>query len=502
MSTQDTSVSRTYNMPVPPEMSLWQPNMQGASLEDETIKYTPIRFEQNSNYNDGRVDFEAFSTDRSAYYDLKNAAIEVDFQLQQADGELVELDQQTALVSNGWALFESTQVQLGGKVVQDLHQGHPVHVSHLQNLTSKSREWVDTVGRHSHMYVDQVSDGGTGLAGYVGPHDALFTAPTAQVQPVNSFYHEVQSDKVAIAAGEYVLTRTLKNPKFDPSFKDKVDTAVLHGARGQNQKMFLKLSDVCPLLESFDKVVQGTTLKVNCQKRSRATGMLFGALADAKVEIKGFALWIPVLQPTLSAVSRFQQSIAESPRVELAYRDIHMHNEQISNPKTAGTKRIRLSEVSNPQRVVVAFRDLRRDNLTELNTLEYDLLGAGKTIGINRISLKANGVPVPAIDYLPKEDSARILHDLYRIYGKQDDPSDSCIVTTESWLKGPHSIFAFDLDSSDAQAAFESSSSVNLELVFDTDSIDIQYEVIAMTESKAKCHLDYSSGVTKMLTVR
>lgn len=500
----DTQVARTYGQPVPDEMSMWQPDMQGMKFSDEEVKYTPVRFEQQSNYSATTVDFQAYTTDRSAFYDLQQAAIEVDFDVTQSDGTPIELSDQTALASNGWSLFDTMQISVNGKVIQDYHQGAPKLVSHMQNLTRRSREWLETVGKNSHHFVDIVSDSGIGITGYAGPHVTGTAAPAATTLPVNSFYHEHESDKEDLGSGAYALTRTAANSKFDKTFKEKVDLAVLHGTRGKSQKIFLPLTEICPLLESLDKVVQGVVLKVDSKKVDTAAKAVFGVSTDCLVKITGFALWVPTVQPTLSALARFQKSISEKPRVELQYRDVALVREQISNPAVAGQKRIRLeSAVNNPTRVLVGFRDVRRDSDRRFNPLEFDLCGGAnpKTIGISRIHLRANGVSTPSEEYLPKEDSHRILQDLYRIYGKNMDATDSCVVTSKSW-QDLHSIFAFSLDGSDAQAQFESSSSVNLELVFESDACNYNYEVVALIESKAKGFLDYSSGETKILTVR
>ena len=473
---------------LPSEVSIWSGEPTPTFI-DETLEWRFAKFEQvNDVKND--TEYTVTTTDESSFYYLPHAMISVEYKITKANDAAVDIDDQASLVSNGWSLFESARLRIGGAQISQVIK--PGKAAHLKTVVEKGAEWVKSCGANSHTYVDSVSDGAVGMTGFLTAHVASAAAPVAQLLPVNSFYHELVADKVLLGTTGHGITRVQANSKFDPAFQRKVDRAL----QGEN-RIFLPLVDVFPILSAMDKVVRGTRVEVNLNKISNVAEALWSFTSGLKLVISRVQLHVPILRGSLSALARMEKQLSGY----TVYGESLYLRQIVESALGAGEKTQLLdSRSSRPRRVYVAFQRASRNTDPKLNSLEFDLPD-DKTNRFSKVELRANGKACPSLPYDPSKDTYRIVQDMYKIAAKTHDYQDSSIVTADNWAK-QHTVFAFDLEATESGSSYESRGNVELLLNYSLSSDAlVPYNIYSLVVSEMQANIDNTSGQTKLITL-
>lgn len=431
------------------------------------------------------VQYKVFTTDQSSIYDVANASLEVQFSILDSSGVTgVTTASQVGLCSNGWSLFENAKLFLGEQEVLNVQK--PGLVSQVRLITESSRGYIDTIGEHSHQYIDSVPTSASGVSGqaaYVAPA----TGATTGVSPISQ-YDPIQYTK-GILGATGTIQAVYPNAEYDPAFRKKVDRA----AAGL-QKIFLNVAEIFPLLKT--SVLQGTKFELELNKVSNVQECLYGtsSTTGSLVAISRVVLWMPRIKPSLAAQARFQSQIAASPQVQLEYEALTLHRQPWTN-KDAGDQTWQLSSKANkPLRAYLVFQRTARSTSQAYNSLEFDL-PASKTNILSQVTIRANGKQCPSFPYTPSSDYSRILSDLYKMTGKTWNDVDSSPLTKSNWPT-VYPIFGFDLSAADS-SAYESRSVQNLEVNWTTNaSTDSNYNVFLILVSLGRAVIDHSSGLS------
>lgn len=473
--------------------TIWDVARPQGSLPRDTIDWEYMKYENSGADVSSSTNYRLWTTDQNSFYYLPSAYLQVDFKVTSDGTTQVVLADQTALASNGWSLFQDIRLRM-----QDVEVAHvlkPGKLSQMRNLLEAGKDYIETVGENSHYFIDHVSDvASTSTVAYTAPLVDLDGA--AGTSPAG-LYHEIQyvREQVGADANHIGVTSVSKNPKFDPSFQRKIDRAIVSG----NQKIFLPLRDIFPLMQ-MDKVVRGTKIEVEANKISNKAEALFGATTAAQVHIQRMQLWIARVRPSLDALARLEQQMNEKPVIEHTFDNVRLYSLPYST-LTQGEQVWQLQHKQNrPTKVLIGFQFATRDTDVRLNPLQFDLLGAAGANVLNRVELRHNGKQVPNIVFDPSYDYSRILQELYRMGYKEGDVADSSIVNYKNW-KTLYPIFGFDLEKLEG-APYESRSQSTLDLVWSTNAdADANYNIVAVVYSEGKAYIDHSSGVTTFKTI-
>ncbi len=478
--------------------SIWDISNPTMPLNDGTVDYEMLAYENHGADVTGRTDYRLWSTDTESFYIPSSARLEVHFKLTTAANGSYTFnapDQRPALASNGYCLFEDARLR-----VQDVEIAHvqkPGRVAHANNLLMADREWVQSIGENAHYFLDDVSD----------LHDAanmIHTAPIvsslAAAVSGTGQYFKTLSNNTSAAVGTGVnavpaFTSALANERFDETFKRKVDRQLSLPATGF-QVLQLPLKDIFPVLNT-NRVIKGSKLEFELNKINNVKEALYGDSGDdTKIVIGRIRLWIARVKPSFSVLASVNEALKATPKVEHVYENMKLYTYPYSDA-SSGEKVWQLVHRQNkPTKVAVWFQFNARYVTAELNPLKFDLLGAGDASVINRLELRHNGKQVPNVVYDPQADYTRILEEIYRV--SNVDKENSHCINHKNW-KSMFPIFIFDTSQLDG-SAYESRTQSVLELMWTLSATTDAglYTVNALVYSEMKAVYNYSDGITTL----
>jgi hypothetical protein len=463
--------------------SIWNVSQSLGFMPNDTIDYEMMYYENGGSNVSNDTNYRLWTTDQNSFYYLPSAMLQVDFKTTKADGSTqVALADNTALIGNGWGLFQDARLRIGDQELA--HITHPAKASHLRNMVEAGREYIQTVGENAHYFCDEHADNLTSAA-YVAADPATATASAGPYNELN----------VAFSANDVVESVTF-NPLHDPAYKRRVDRAISSDYSGI-QKIFLPLKDLFPLLE-LDHVVRGSKIEVELNKISNVAEALYGTSSDALITISRVRMWIARVRPSFDALAKVEKQIVAKPVVEHKYDNVKLYT--LNKTTAAGEHNWQLIHKSaRPTRVYIGFQFQSRNTSRQVNSLEFDLLGTAGTSVINRVELRLDGKQIPNIVYDPSYDHARIVQELQRLGGSDIDASTSSCLTVKNW-RDYCPIFGFDLSQKEG-AAYESRSNAVLDLIWNlSGAADANYNVVALVMSEGQAYFDHSSGVTSVKT--
>lgn len=431
--------------------------------------------------------FSLAGNDPSSYYDFSNTYLQLRYQAFQADGTtaLSEADR-TAILSSPWCLVKDVKLKMNGTVVGMVE--HPGLQSHMKNLATKGRHWMETAGKAQHMYqVKQTDNGSQVTAASITPHDSDFVTNSTGWKPSQDPYvkHQIYKAVQTIGAtGYYFVQDTRENPYYDEDFKERcvrIDSAT---------DVFLRVADLFPQID-LSRTARGTVLSLEFSKNTSYGEVLYGIVDDATTKISRAVLWLRKVNPSLSGLKIWNDTLAKQPISQANFPDYRLEVIPVEAGFGAGRKHHLISSrVFHPRRVFIAFR--RKDRLTDIqrNSLEFGH-PYSSTPQIDDLQVLSNGVRTPPTPYKPATEQSRLLNELARISGI--DEQESMLVTRSNWeFQG---IYAFDLESSDS-SSFSSRSNSQLEVSYSiTSTVSGAYDVNVLIESEGVLEVDSTSGL-------
>ena len=199
--------------------------------------------------------------DRSSFYDWYNAYFEVQFQLQVlADGNGYADADRITVINGSHSFIKHLMIKSAGKIVYDTDNLH--NVTFIKNLLEYSDDYSRSVGKNSLWYLD--TDGTT-------------------------------ADTNAGFAARHELT------------KAAADDALANG--GKNINVIIPLNRWSFFEELNDKMLVPMHLQFNIELNSDDELVhKVEAVADARVVINRFILWVPRLTPRDSMYDKFVSS--------------------------------------------------------------------------------------------------------------------------------------------------------------------------------------------------
>ena len=401
--------------------------------------------------------YEVYTTDKSAFFDPMSLALEVEHNTTLLDDSGVtgaNDDESPLLASNGFLMFEDARYFVGNNLIQMVRK--PGIHCHMDLITEASKEYLDTIASNAHIFVDGRSD--TAVAG----------------------------------------AQTQANLATDPAYVRRLARQVDQG--NGYQRSFLPLHLIFESLKD-DKVIQGSELRFILNKVSNFNEALYGSAlsTDAKLNIKSIRLWGSKVKPSPELYANFLKKAKESSVV----------TRQMVVPELYFTSRLKITgggtetyqvdaNTSRPVKVVLGFQFTDRVTDPKLNPLEFDTLGANKeSPNLSSVTLRVNGHRVPqARPYAPSIDgSSRIVQEIYRTAGMDQQTLGSSSITSENWLT-QHSLFVFDLSNIQG-SPFEKVERAQIEVEWGTSAdVDRPYRVMVQVYSAKEYEYSYSTGTT------
>ena len=380
------------------------------------------------------------TTDRQAIYDLSNLCLEVQFRCLDSSGNYLEASDLQACPSSIYQAFESArllfddvqiaQLPIGVGKADVMKAAFEYSLIHGQSIGYNEGLWFDTASDgHNPALIDAVSTtAGTGIH-------------TSILQPYN--YRSV--DGVITGTGNTfaIYPNTNYNEGFVERYKRCLGDAVAGVAPSVN--VMLPLKRIFPVLESM-RSIRGVKIEIQLVRKTVMEEVMYGSVAGAKLEFQKLDMWIPRIQPSLSALKKYEEALVSDQVVKLHYH--HMDFHQKTNIEKSGTSEsyVVSTELQRPVFALVAYGYFDRDSDQNLNSLQFDLGN------LSTIRMMVNNTQAPEVEYSLGAQSAhklrlaRVIQDCQQLAGKKAsfERDSSAVLNYQRW-KDVYPIFPFDL---------------------------------------------------------
>ena len=301
--------------------------------------------------------------DRSSFYDWYNAYFEIQFQLQlTADGAAINA-QLATLINGSHSFINHMMIKSAGKIVYDTDNLHKV--TFVKNLLEYSEDYSRSVAKNSFWYLDS-------------------------------------GDGTAVNA---------ENPGFN------IRRLV---TRVNDVNVIIPLNRYSFFEELEDKMLPGMQLQFNIELQNDEE-LIFkaAAVADCRVVVKRFLLWVPKLTPKDSLYSSFVDSFLKE-RKWTYLRELY----QVSAP-TQSSGFFQISSSIDNVKAIFVYLQRNKTNDADANPYIYDtynLSGANPPVSyLTTCRLEyGNGVFYPETEY-DSESKVRIFNDLMSYAHRKND---------------------------------------------------------------------------------
>ena len=346
---------------------------------DDVIKIPPNGSRQDKN------GYKFTINDRSAFYDWYNAYFEVQFQLQLlADGGALADDQRISVINGAHSLISHMTIKSAGKIVYETDNLHKV--TFVKNLLEYSDDFSRSIAKNSLWYLDT---------------DATTVNTNAGFEARKLITQTLNNVNVIIPLNRYGFFEELEDRMLTP--------------------MQLQLS---LQLQNDNELIYKA-----------------GAVADSRVVVNRFLLWVPRLTPKDSLYNKFVNEFLI--KRSWTYRK-EMY--QVSAPtRYSGFFQIS-SSIDNVKAIFVYLQRAKTDNIN-MNPYLFDtfkLNAANNNCFLTTCQLEyGNGVFYPETDY-DSESKVRIFNDLMSYAMKKNDFNSGTQLNLANY-NSLYSLIYFDL---------------------------------------------------------
>jgi hypothetical protein len=378
------------------------------------------------------------TTDREAIYDVSNLSLELEFVcLTTEDGPLTQSNY-AVCPSSAFHVFDSIRLLFDDvEVAQVLKPGKADIIrSAFQGSLVQSR----SVGYNEGLWLDD--NGNIGATGNISIQSIDADSTVVVTNPLLPFKYRSVMGVVTDATGPDVNAIS-PNEHYNAGWVERYKRCV----GGQSVNCMLPLKRVFPILESM-RALRGVKIEVQ-MVRNTVMGEVMYTSGDSffsKLEIRRLDMWVPRIQPTLTALARFEAALQSNEVVKLHYHHMEFHRRQGILPTQSSDTFTVSTELQRPAFALVCFNYTVRDSLGPLNSLLFD----GSPIKTLRMFI--NNTQCPEVEYDTSSAAgtrlrlSRIIMDCHQLSGKKAsfDTDSSSVLDYDRW-RYAYPIFPFDL---------------------------------------------------------
>lgn len=350
-----------------------------------------IRIPANGQHQD-KNGYKFTINDRSSFYDWYNAYFEVQFQLQKlADGALYVVADRIAVINGAHSFISHMMIKSAGKIVYDTDNLHKV--TFVKNLLEYSDDFSRSVAKNSLWYIDTTNTTAAGNSG--------FSARKALMTDANV----LKNVNVVIPLNRY-------------SFFEELEGRMLP-----------------PMQLQFE---------INLQNDNE---LIYkdNAVADGRVVINRFLLWVPKLIPKDSLFNDFINTYLQ-PSMWKYSREMY----QVSGPTNSSGFFQISSSIDNVEAIFVYLQRAKTNEADEnpyiFDTFKIDSAdnAAANLRKLTTCRLEyGNGVFYPETEY-DSESKVRIFNDLMSYSHRKNDYNTGTQLNLSNY-NSLYSIIYFDL---------------------------------------------------------
>lgn len=462
-------------------------------MDDPDVdRYEFVEVQNNATLSSTTNSYQVDSIDKEGYYDLSESYLEINGRASVGATTFTWLDPELAetgatgtyagtmgMCASAYNLFDSVRLLLDNQEIANVLA--PGISDVMRTAVEYSENALPSLENQGFICDDNC-------------YASITTGASAVVKPVNHVktLYGLTSNRVC-REPQHTSVRTV-NTIFNEGHKKRARQAY-QSISGNKAVFALPLRRLFPILENC-KLIRGVRIEVQLVKNTIMESVWFGYGTDAGTGNATFVidrlnLWLPRVQPSLSAIARLEAKLRSGEVIKNKHLHMNLYR-QTGVSADAGVRSFRLgTEVSRPSHCIVAFQYSARQTSMHLNSLQFDV----PPISTLRMFCNNKQFPQREID-VSSGRYARTMFEISHYMGKQQAGDRDCgvILSPERWQKC-YPLFLIDLNESNTSLSSSNVADLRLDWVT-TASASGAYDVYVLLFSKREFELHLKDGKT------
>ena len=370
--------------------------------------------------------------DMSEYYNLSDSFLEVTLQYSKTGAVLVAGEQtHPCHMAGGVAsCFNTTRLRLNNVLVED--NQYSLHNSFIKVLTTKSKQWIDTVGRAQGIVLD-TSEGND-------PEKYTNIAATPFVKKGRAVFNEGLRERLKLV-GESALIQEEVKEEFE----------IRDPAGAKTQTYTLPLSDLFSFC-SVNKVLKGAPVRIELIKNDGLLNCFTkGTTAGGEVRVTKCVLWLKIVRPSLPVLAELETLYNSEAVIPWNYPKWTVYS---SDATSSADRRYTFSTLSEKPHTAFLFLSQPSDSALAnnlINHLQYSTCidSASSAPSLRTARLKINGRQFPYSEYdmtwtSGSRSVARAYQELVKFASRDENHVDGFAITPQTFRTN-YPVLHFDL---------------------------------------------------------
>lgn len=361
--------------------------------------------------------------DMSEYYSLSDSFLEVTLEYSKNGVALVAGEEaRPCHMAGGVAsCFNTSRLRVNNILVED--NQYSLHNSFVKVLTTKSKQWLDTVGRAQGIVLDTSE----------GNDPEKYAADASFVKTARAVYNEGLRERMKLVEESSLFQDETKS---EFQIRDPVGV--------KKQTYTLPLSDLFSFC-TVDKVLKGTPTRIELIKNSGALNCFTkgDVTAGAEVRVTDVKLWLKIVRPSLPVLAELETMYNSEAMIPWSYPRWTVYS---SDATTSGNRTYTFSTLAQKPHTAFLVAHTADPNIgSRENHLRYD------NLGMTEAKLTINGRQYPYSSYAMNwtagsREIARAYQELVKFQSRDENHTDGVAITPQTFATN-YPVLHFDLGS-------------------------------------------------------
>ena len=368
--------------------------------------------------------------DMSEYYNLSDSFLEVTLEYSKNGGPLVAGERTTPCHMAGGvaSCFNTSRLRVNNVLVED--NQYSLHNSFIKVLTTKSKQWLDTVGRAQGIVLD--TSEGNNAEKYVA--DGSFAK-----RPRNQ-HNAGLTERLRLVGESALINEEIKS-----------DYEIRDPAGAKTQTYTLPLSDLFSFC-SVNKVLKGAPVRIELIKNDGLLNCFTkGTTAGGEVRVTKCVLWLKIVRPSLPVLAELETLYNSEAVIPWNYPKWTVYS---SDATSSADRRYTFSTLSEKPHTAFLFLSQPSDSAlpnNQINHLQYstciDALDTAPSLKAAKLKINGRQFPYSQYDMVWTSGSrsvARTYQELVKFASRDENHADGFAITPQTFRTN-YPVLHFDL---------------------------------------------------------
>ena len=325
----------------------------------ERLQYERV-LPRDPNFDNKNINIDTENVDQLIW--LHRAVLEVRGRVVKNDGTNYDAADNVALANGGWSLFETVQIQVNNKTVEEISQ-YASTVNTIMRLVTDSDDSSRSTATSAFWYRDTGATSGAVSNKHVN-------RTNAQLLPAANVGNGVALNGGNFRANFNLNLNVTENPNFNIAFASCRQLC----ASAKDVTLMPPFADILGFAKDIDSAFIGIKFNLNLTRASAENSLHRANGVDAgKFQIKHLSLWVPFIRPSIEVQTMIESKLVAGYTRMLYFEQGRIYRERFTRGQTTVSLRVTTNGSEElPTHIFVAFQDAERSDNQEQTIHVFD----------------------------------------------------------------------------------------------------------------------------------